>query len=82
MLNANHIMLCGLKAKTEQYVILYALCLKSSTISDAPHEIQAKFEVKDGDGQIRLSVAAMLENILDANMLQDCYFYVPGCIFF
>ncbi|KAL1490121.1 hypothetical protein ABEB36_012862 [Hypothenemus hampei] len=38
-LKANHLVLCGIKGKTENLTNVFVLCLKTSKIHDVPHEI-------------------------------------------
>lgn len=52
VLNANHIILCGIKEKTASAITLYALCLKSSGLTDAPHELEGYFNVLSSSVEI------------------------------
>lgn len=47
VLNANHVVLCGVTSKTAKKATIVALCLKSSAVRDVPHEISLEISVAD-----------------------------------
>lgn len=45
ILNAGHLILCGISDKTKTLLKLFALCLQTSALASHPHEISASFSV-------------------------------------
>lgn len=44
ILNAGHLITCGILAKTATSITMFALCLKTSALLEKPHEIKGTFK--------------------------------------
>lgn len=49
VVNAGHVILCGITEEHPDSLKLYALCLQTSALQSAPHTIEGVFDIKDDE---------------------------------
>lgn len=52
IINAHHIITCGILERTAILIKLFALCLKTSALLEAPHEIKGELKINNEDVQV------------------------------
>lgn len=49
LIDAGHVILCGIKEKKTSFIRVAALCLQTSNLKGKPHEIGIKLSTRSGD---------------------------------